>query len=300
MNLIPITVLFAVVGLLPVAYASSELDTLSDSETPLIWAGCGITKKAFMKELAAAYEKKTGVVIKLEGGGATRGIRDVQKNTINIGGACRARMEDNPNERYLEQLPVAWDAIVFIVNKDNPINDITLAQVRDIYTGKIINWRQLGGKDEPIDLYVRSSPISGVGQALRELVFNDYDKKFTPLAHIVASSGPAEEAVEKFGSAFAATGVSSAKRRNVKILSLAGVPPTVENIKRGEYLLFRPLYLITRTGENNPKILDFVKFATSNEGKEIIRKAGSIPYADAMNLLPSHFLRYVNAKSLGN
>jgi len=287
-------------ALLPLTACVAELESLANNDEALIWAGCGVTKKAFMKELAAAYAKKTGIHFKLEGGGATRGIRDVQKNTVNIGGACRARIEEHPNERYLEQIPVAWDAIVFIVSKDNPINDITLDQVRGIYTGKITNWRQLGGNDEPIDLYVRSGTLSGVGQALRELVFNDYNKVFTSRAHFVASSGPAEKAVESSTKAFTATGVSSAKRRDVKILSLAGVAPTVENITQGNYFLFRPLYLITRIGENNPKIVNFVKFTTGHEGREIIRNAGSIPYADAMNLLYSHYLKYVGAKSLSN
>ena len=74
------------------------------------WAGCGITKKAFMAELAKAYEKKTGIKVNLSGGGATKGIRNAAKGTIDIGGACRVSMEKHAEERDAYQIPVAWSA----------------------------------------------------------------------------------------------------------------------------------------------------------------------------------------------
>ena len=281
------------------AYARAELDSITNAETGLIWAGCGVTKTAFMAELASAYEKKTGTHIELKGGGATKGIRDVAKKKIDIGGACRTSMEFNTDERYVKQIPVAWDAIVFIVNKNNPINDISIAQVRDIYNGKITNWKMVGGNNEPIELYVRQSKISGVGQTLRELVFNDYDKVFTRRAHTVKSSGPAEQAVEESPLAFTASGISSARRRNVKILSVNGTLPDFDHIRNGDYMLYRPLYLVIRMGERNPKVLDFISFATGKEGMEVIRKTGTVPYADALNLLSKRYLQYIGAISSG-
>lgn len=274
---------------LPVSFSYAALKTISGESEGLIWAGCGITKKAFMKELASAYEKKTGVKIELQGGGATRGIRDVQKGKINIGGACRATIEFNSKERFVKQIPLAWDAIVFLVNKKNPVSDITIQQVRDIYDGRITNWKQLGGADAKIELYVRKSPISGVGQTLRELVFHNPDKNFTSKAHVVKSSGPAEKAVVKNPYAFTASGISSARRRDVKLLGVHGVEPTFETIKDGSYMLYRPLYLVTKMVEANPLVNDFVKFATSDEGTDIIRSTGTVPFTDALNLLSKQF-----------
>jgi len=265
----------------------------------LIWGGCGITKKAFMAEVAKAYELKTGIKIKLQGGGATKGIRGVTKGTIQIGGACRAKLEFHKDERYVRQIPVAWDAIVFIVHKDNPVENITMDQVRAVYEGKITNWSQLGGKRGKIDLYVRKSKISGVGQTLRELVFYNMDKKFTSRAHFVKSSGPAEKAVVKKLSALTATGISSARRRDVKILKVEGIKPNYENIKAGKYMLYRPLYLVTHMRENNPMVNDFIKYVTSNEGKKIIRRTGTVPYTDALNLLGSRYRQYQKAISAG-
>ena len=278
-----------VVAFLPASFSQAAVKTITDKSVGLVWAGCGITKKAFMKELAKAYEKKTGIKIQLHGGGATRGIRDTQKGVIDIGGACRATLEFNSKERFVKQIPLAWDAIVFLVNKNNPVDNVTLKQVRDIYNGKITNWKQLGGKNQALELYVRRSPISGVGQTLRELVFLDPDKKFTSRAHVVKSSGPAERAVEKSANAFTASGISSARRRDVKLLKVHGVSPTFESIKDGSYMFYRPLYLVTKMGETNPMVKNFVKFATSTEGTDIIRKTGTVPFTDALNLLSKQF-----------
>ena len=273
----------------PIISSQAELKTISGEPEGLIWAGCGITKKAFMKELAIAYEKKTGVKIELQGGGATRGIRDVQTGKINIGGACRSAHEFDRKERFVKQIPLAWDAIVFMVNKKNPLDDITLDQVRDIYEGRVTNWKQLGGHDAPIELYVRKSPISGVGQTLRELVLPDNEKGFTSRAHVVKSSGPAEKAVEKNRNAFTASGISSASRRDVKLLGVHGVKPSFDTIKDGSYMLYRPLYLVTRVRVKNPLVANFVEFATSDEGTEIIRTTGTVPFGDALNLLAKQF-----------
>jgi len=151
------------------------------AEKTLTWVGCGISKKAFMAELAAGYEKKTGIKIVLEGGGATKGIREVSAQHVDLGGACRHTIESGTSlspvvgERRVIMTPVAWDALVVIVNKNNPVSDISLEQLRKVYLGEITNWKELGGSDAPIDLYIRKGKISGVGRTLRELVFANYD-----------------------------------------------------------------------------------------------------------------------------
>ena len=265
---------------------------MDESSNTLIWGGCGITKKAFMTELAKAFETKTGIKIKMQGGGATKGIRSVANGTINIGGACRSSMESHRKERYVNQIPVAWDAIVFIVNKKNPVDNISLDQIKAIYNGKITNWKQLGGPSKKIELYARKSAISGVGFTLRELVFHDLDKEFYTGTHMVKSSGPAEKAVVKNTWAITAMGISSAKRRDVKMLKVSGNEPTYDNIKEGKYILYRPIYLVTKLRERNSLVIKFIDFASSEEGKKIIRSAGTIPYTDALHLLGKQFRQY--------
>jgi len=273
-------------------------ETLNEGKT-LIWAGCGITKKAFMAELAKAYEKKTGIKVVLKGGGATKGIRSAAAGKIHIGGACRVSLPSHPLERNAHQIPVAWDALVVIVNKNNPVNNITLAQLRQIYLGKITNWNQLGGNNQAIELYTRKSKMSGVGRTLRELVFADYDLEFKNVKYNVKSSGPLEKGIVKNIRGIGTTGISSAKKRDVKILRLNGIEPNYANIKNGSYLIYRPLYLVRRTGTSNPMVSDFIKFALSNKGKAVIRKAGTVPYADAMVLVMKQLEQYKGASKAG-
>ena len=274
-----------------------NVQVVSAAET-LQWAGCGISKKAFMKEMAKAYTKKTGIKVKLSGGGATKGIRKAAKGTIHIGGACRVSLERHPEERDAYQIPVAWDALVAFVNKDNPVDNITFAQLHNVYLGKITNWKQLGGKDAPIELFIRRGKMSGVGRTLRELVFANYDQEFKA-TYVVKSSGPVEKGVLKNKNGFGVSGISSAKKRDLKLLKLDGKAPTYENIKNGSYALYRPLYLVIKRGNKTPLVRDFIKYAVSKEGQAIIRKQGTVPYAEALHLVMKQLDQYERANTEG-
>jgi len=270
----------------------------ANDQSVINWAGCGITKKAFMQELAIEYEKRTGIKINLAGGGATAGIRKAAAGEIDIGGACRTSLADNPQERNAHQIPIAWDALVVIVNKDNPVGNISLQQLQQLYLGKITNWKQLGGNDAPIELYVRRGKLSGVGRTLRELVFYDFNQDFKA-SYVVKSSGPVEKGVVKNINGIGVTGISSAKRRDVKILKLNGKAPSYENIKTGHYVLYRPLYLVTKVGKRDKKGRDFIRFALSREGQEIIRGQGTVPYSEAMVLVMKQLDQYEEAVEKG-
>jgi len=178
------------------------------SETSLVWAGCGISKKAFMAELAKAYEKKTGIHIALNGGGATKGIRDAAAGKIDIGGACRSIIERDAQERNAYEVPVAWDALAVIVNPKNPVQSVSFKQLQDIYLGRLNNWKQLGGPNAPIELYVRRGKISGVGRTLRALVFANFDQEFPGAKYVVKSSGPLEKGIEQNPLAIGTTGIN--------------------------------------------------------------------------------------------
>jgi phosphate transport system substrate-binding protein len=271
-----------------------------EQNTSLLWAGCGITKKAFMAELAKAYEKKTGIKVNLKGGGATKGIRNAMNGSIDIGGACRPIIEGHELERNAYQVPVAWDALVVIVHPKNPVDSITFKQLQGIYMGRINNWKQLGGWDKPIELYARRGKISGVGRTLRELVFANFDQNFNGAKHIVRSSGPLEKGIQQNMLGIGTTGISSAKRRKVKILKLNDKEPSYENIKSGSYVLYRPLYLVTRgKASSDKKVRDFITFALSREGRAVIKKAGSVPYSDAMGLVMKQIEQYDDATDKG-
>jgi len=249
----------------------------------LKWAGCGVSKKAFMKELAAAYEKKTGIDVALKGGGATKGIRLAAAGEVDLGGSCRHKL-DVPEEKDAMLHPVAWDAVVIIVNKDSSVDNITTDQVRGVFKGKIKNWKELGGPNAPIKLLVRKGKSSGAGLMLREMLFNNPDEDYSPDAEVKKSTGPIEATISKDIHAIGATGVSSAKKRDqVKMLKVDGAAPTKESIMSGKYPFVRPLYLITKN-EPAGEVKKFIDFAKSPEGQAIISAQGTVNLEEGKNL----------------
>lgn len=275
----------------------ASIQVVAAAET-IQWSGCGISKKAFMTELSKAYTKKTGITVKLSGGGATKGIRNAANGTIHIGGACRVSLEQDPKERDAFQIPVAWDALVAFVHKDNPVQNISFKQLQEVYLGKLTNWKQLGGNDAPINLYVRRGKLSGVGRTLRELVFANYNQEFKA-TYVVKSSGPVEKGVVKDINGLGVSGISSAKKRQLKLLKLDGKAPTYENIKNGSYALYRPLYLVIKRGNKTPLVRDFIKYAVSEEGQSIIRAQGTVPYSEALHLVMKQLDQYERANTEG-
>ena len=287
-----ISVLLTLLGSLLLAtqtFAAAPAAPITGSNK-LPWAGCGISKNAFMGEMVQAYEKKTGVKVELLGGGATKGIRQVSNKEVQLGGTCRHVLEKensltHDEERRVQLTPVAWDALVVITHKDNPVNSLTLDQLRGIYKGRITNWKEVGGKDAPIELYVRTGKISGVGRTLRELMFYNYDEEFVA-KHVREESATLEKDMVTNPNGMGVTGVSSANKiKNIaKILKLEGKEPSFDNIKTGQYLLYRPLYLVSKLDERDPEVKKFHDFVRGEEGKAIMRKVGTVPYEDGVNL----------------
>jgi phosphate transport system substrate-binding protein len=251
----------------------------------LNWVGCGISKKAYVTDLAQAFETEYGVKINIIGGGATRGIRDVASGVADLGGTCRYILPDDPREAGVGLEPIAWDALVVITHKNNPVDSLTLQQLHDIYDGKIANWKQVGGRDARIELFKRDGKFSGVGRTLRKLVYADYDHELAATKSF-PSSGPLEEAVVKTPDSMGVTGVSSARLRDVKILALEGVTPTYEAIKSGSYRMYRPLYLVYNPDSPHIDLVKkFMRFCQHSKGRKIMKQNGTLPYIEGLPLV---------------
>lgn len=256
-------------------------DVQAEEPTHIVWKGCGITKTAFMQECAEAYEKKTGIHIKLVGGGATLGIRSAIAGDADIGGTCRPFRPDLFPELesggYLTH--VAWDAICFITHPSNPVAGITTEQAKAVLTGEITNWSELDGPDQKIILIYRrqteEGKFSGVGYMTRKLLFQDQTVDYTKKALNFRDSGLVERKVEELPWSFAPDGYSSAKRRKVKLVGLDGVPCDKENIKTGRYPYFRPLYLITK-GKPTGEVKRFLDWIVGPEGQAVISAQNTV------------------------
>ncbi len=174
---------------------------------------------------------------------------------------------------------VGWDALVFFTHADNPVESITAEQARGILMGRILNWSEVGGPDETIVPVFRqqtvSGKLSGVGYMTRLMLFGRPDADYSSEAIFFVSSGPVEEFVAATPFSIAVTGVSSATKRDVRILALDGVEATPSNIASGVYPLFRPLYLVT-DGEPTGLAKDFVEWMVGEQGQATMRAQGAV------------------------
>ncbi|MCP4747725.1 MAG: phosphate ABC transporter substrate-binding protein [Desulfobacteraceae bacterium] len=260
--------------------ALAEDNTSAD----IVWRGCGITQKAFMIEAAAAYEKITGKRISISGGGATLGIQTAASGQADIGGSCRpAKPDISELEKGVRMTHVGWDALVVMTHPDNPVNNITTEQLHKIMTGKIRNWSEIGGNNEQILVVVRIGKMSGVGYMGRKMLFQDPRENYYRRAINLKSSGPVEKKIESRKNAIGISGVSSAKRRKVKILFLDGTAPTKENVANASYPFFRPLFLMTK-GEPVGEIKIFIQWLLSAEGQKVVSDQGTVNLTEGARL----------------
>lgn len=172
---------------------------------------------------------------------------------------------------------VAFDGLAVIVNPKNPVKALSMQQISDIYTGKISNWKELGGEDAKIVIVSRDTN-SGTYETFNELVL-----KKAPVAkdaEYVGSNGQARTRVNTTKNAIAYVGLGFADD-SVKTLSVNGILPNAKSVSSGKYPIARPLFMFT---DGYPKmgsdVYNFVTIHLSKEGREIVSDLGYIPVCE--------------------
>lgn len=242
-------------------------------------SGCSVSNLGYLTELAKEYERRTGIRVFVRGGGTVIGIEDLRTGKVDFAASCRTREAGDPED--IQFIQVAWDALVFIVHRSNPVGDISLEDVRAVYAGKITDWRQLKGPGAPIKIFI-SRPrkgLSGVESSMRKLVLKGKDPVESPNTLLVASTGIVEQMVEDTPEGFATTGFSSAMKRDVKMLKVNGVYPTDKNIINNRYQMKRPLFILLPQ-KAKPEAKKFIDFVLSREGQKFIRSQGVVSLTD--------------------
>ena len=186
-----------------------------------------------------------------------------------------------------EKQPFATDAFVFVVNEDNPVDSITVAQARDIYSGKITNWSELGGEDRPITALQRNEG-AGSQTLMEKLVMQGTPMMEAPTEYIVTTMGQLMEAVKSFDGSPGAIGYSvyyyaeeMKMAQGLKLLRLEGVEPNPDTIRSETYPLVNPKYIVIPAGEpkNAPNRVLF-DWLLSEEGQTLIAKEGYVSVLD--------------------
>lgn len=245
----------------------------------IVGSGCSVSNVGYLTAIAHEYEKRTGVKVLVRGGGTVVGIEDLRTGRVDFAASCREKTTADPDD--IEFIQVAWDALVFIVHKSNPVDDISLDNIRSIYKGEIKNWKELKGKNSVIKIFI-SRPgkgLSGVDDSMRKLILEGKEPYKNPNALSLASTGIVEQMVEKTPEGYAASGFSSARKRDVKMLKISGVYPSNTTIASGKYPFKRPLFLLLPK-KTKPETKKFIDFVLSKEGQRFISSQGIVSLSD--------------------
>jgi len=223
------------------------------------------------EKLAAEYMKKhPDVKINVQGGGSGLGIRTAQQGIVNIGTSSKALKPEEKDD--LKEYVIGKDGIVIAVNKENPIEDLTKEQLKDIFSGKIRNWKEIGGPDAEIHVVVREEG-SGTRSSFQSLVMGD--AKIRSDAIVQGSTESVKQTVKQDPYAIGFVSMSHMSD-DVKAIKVDGVEPSEKTVADGSYPLVVPFVFLTK-GEPTGVVKDFIKWVFSPEGQNIIRSEKVVP-----------------------
>jgi len=273
--------------LLSVALISVGLSTvvLAAATQSLIWRGDVVTGNGVVKGMAKAWQTSGHGTLQMQPFNTASGLDAVASGAADIAGSARPS-SGSAVDSGLTFTPVAWDGLVLITSPSNPVSNLTLQQVHDIYFGKITNWNQVGGSDAPIDVFAVASPGDGVEFSLRKLLFG---RGSQPVAapRLYVNTTQLEASVALDPRAFGVTTLSSvAGNPKIKMLHIDGVAPSTSSVASGSYPLFTQLYLVTNPNSPNAAAAkDFVDFTQSAKGVAVLRSHDLLPYDDGSTLI---------------
>ncbi|MEH2355630.1 phosphate ABC transporter substrate-binding protein [Nostoc sp.] len=253
------------------SWANRDANNTNQLQGKLVLTGSS-TIAPLAAEIGKRFESQhPGARVDVQSGGSSRGVSDARQGVANVGMVSRALLK--PEENDLKAFSIARDGVTVILHKDNPVKSLNNKQVVDIYTGKVTNWKQVGGTDGAITVVNKAE-----GRSTLELFTHYFKLKNTDIkAQVVigdnqqgiktVAGNPNAIGYVSIGSAenSAANGVA------IKLLPVNGIAATTANVQNGTFPISRPLNLVTKT---QPQGLTkaFLDFAQSQQVNDIVQK----------------------------
>jgi phosphate transport system substrate-binding protein len=271
-----------------IAAVAVVLAGCSDKNTPsaetvlqgkLVIKGSNTVGEELAPRLIAAYKSNhPGISIDLESKGTGTGFAALSSSQCDIAAASRVPTQEEralaaSNHVDFNSYMIGSYAVAVVANLSNQVSNLSRDQVRDIFAGKIQNWKEVGGTDAPIRLCGRD-PISGTYLGFRELAMEDTPyaagiKTFTNYTGIV-------EAIAKEPGAIGYCSIDLTTKPGIKAISIRGVMPDALAVKESRYPLARVLRFYTDTAKESAAAKDFIQFVQSARGQEVVAEAGNI------------------------
>ena len=272
-------VALSMASLMCVPPSAGAQGTVADQLTGKLVITGASTLAPLIAEIGKRFESLyPRVRIDVQSGGSSRGVADARQGLADIGMVSRAMKED---ERDLSAFPVARDGVCPILHQENPIQALTDEQVVAIYTGKITNWKTVGGTDAPITVVNKADGRSTLEVFLQYFKLKNVDVK----AQVVI--GDNEQGVKTVAGNRNAIGYVSIGTAEydathgvpIKLLPIGRVAASTESVGKGIFPLSRPLHIVTRT----PPVglaKAFIEYAQSKAVHDLIRQQYFVPLAD--------------------
>lgn len=263
-----------IMAILPQVYSQNVSCKVKGSDTVL---------PLTQKEAEVFMKKYPGSSIMVTGGGSGVGLAALQNGTTDIAQSSRKMKMDEKMKmqdagKAFKEVIVAYDALAVIVNPANKVSQLTREQLESIYTGKVTNWKEVGGDDQKIVVYSRESS-SGTFEFFKEHVLNK--KNFAPSAMLMPATGAIVQSVSQTTGAIGYVGLAYIETtvKPLKVSYDSGktfVAPSIESAMDKTYPISRPLYYYyLNTVEASVK--PFVDYILSVEGQKIVREIGYVP-----------------------
>jgi phosphate transport system substrate-binding protein len=251
-----------------------------EKPAPIIIRGSNTIGEELAPRIISEHRKEhSAVTFDLEFKGTAYGMGALMVERCDIAAASRPA---TTNELVLaksrgvafNEYPVGFYTVAVVLHAANPVNTLTREQVRDIFTGQIRNWKEVGGPDAAIHLHTRD-PISGTRLGFQEVAMENQPyalemKTFTNDTQLL-------DAVSKDAHAIGYCGFNYAAHSGVKAVSIDGVPPTADAVNEGRYPYARTLRLYTSKARESSATRSLIEFIQSARGKEILTEMGFVP-----------------------
>ncbi|MDT8441948.1 MAG: phosphate ABC transporter substrate-binding protein [Desulfuromonadales bacterium] len=237
------------------------------AESNLRYAGATTLQRYFMPEAVRVFSEQFDVRFTIEGGNTGPGLAALIKGNIDLAGAGRALTAEEKAAGLVEHF-LGWDVLAVVLNRTNPVSDLSREQLQAIFSGGISNWQEVGGVEQPV-IVITNPKGSGMRAAVKQLILGDKD--YLDLEVVSAIVAESDSKVAMFANGITALSMSMVDDDKVKTIRVDDVEPTAETLAAGRYSLAKPLYLVTM-GPPQGLLADFVRLATGHQGQEILAR----------------------------
>ena len=258
-------------ALLLAGCGANDSDTTASGSSNTISISGSTSVGPLAEKLAMKYEETNSVNIEVNQIGSSAGIANATNGVSEIGMSSRDLKEEEAAQ--LEEVVIAYDGIVVVTHPSNPVNDLTLEQVKQIFTGEVTNWKELGGEDLEIVVVSREDG-SGSRDAFQEIV--GYSSgELIPNAIVASGNGNIKTtvAMNKHAVGFISFEYID---ESIQPLKINGVEPTAKNVLDQQYSLSRPFLFVYKDGQLSENGQEFIDYILSEDGQAVVTETGAI------------------------